>query len=159
MARDIGSADCSHVDARPGRVPRSALGFTLIELMIVVSIIAMLTAIAYPAYTQSTRKGRRADAKMAVLDVAARQERYLSTNNVYAGTPALLGLPGTAFPINVTNGSQSYYRLTLVLPTTTTFTVTATPINGQALDVCGAYILDQLGRQTNTGTSPATSCW
>ena len=58
-------------------------GFTLIELMIVVSIIAILAAIAYPSYQESVRKGRRAEARAALAELIQQQERYMTQNNTY----------------------------------------------------------------------------
>ena len=70
-------------------------GFTLVELMIVVVIVAILAGIAVPSYMSSVRKTRRADAKTALLDLAGREERYLTTNPAgYSTVPADLGYPG-----------------------------------------------------------------
>ncbi|MGJ7571165.1 type IV pilin protein [Variovorax sp. RB2P76] len=58
-------------------------GFTLIELMIVVAVIGILAAIAYPAYTDSVLKGRRAQARTALLELMQQQERYMTQYNAY----------------------------------------------------------------------------
>ena len=69
----------------PARHPRHRgnSGFTLIEVMIVVAIIGILAAIAYPSYIDSVRKGKRAEARAAVMNLLQQQERYFTQNNTY----------------------------------------------------------------------------
>jgi type IV pilus assembly protein PilE len=70
---------------KPSRLrrPRRLRGFTLIELMIVVGIVAILASIAYPSYRDSVLKGRRAEARAALADLLQQQERYLTQRNTY----------------------------------------------------------------------------
>lgn len=92
-------------------------GFTLIELMIVVAIVAILASIAYPAYTDSVLKGKRAQARTALLDLMQQQERYMTQNNTYL---AFTNTGGTTVPANASsifkvfsgdNPSGTAYRL------------------------------------------------
>src|SRR5580692_264188 len=113
-------------------------GFTLIELMIAVVIVAIIAAIALPAYTQQTQKARRAEARNALLDIAGREERFLSVSNAYSQLPSDVGYGGAAWPQNVT--PNSYYSVTVTVPApgfpagTPSFLVTATPIGLQVTD-------------------------
>jgi len=128
--------------------------------MVAVAIVGLLLAVALPSYLQHIKKSRRADAKSALLDFASRQERFLSTNNVYASTPDKLGYNATAFPVDVLSGNAVYYQITVTLPTTTAFSATAAPVGTQTTDDCGSYTLDQLGVQDNTGnTITSAVCW
>lgn len=131
-------------------------GFTLIELMIAVAIIAILSAIAFPAYKNYITHARRSEALAALNDAAARMERYYAQNNTYAtATLALLSL-GSGSTYNTPN---NYYAVGISnpIPTTTTYTIKATPQGQQATDdtACGAMSIDQAGVRT-----PATAaCW
>ena len=148
-------------------VRRAQHGFTLIELMIAVAIIGILMRLAFPAYMNSVKKTRRADAKTALLDLAQREERYLATANVYTTSAPQLGFSNgttvtTAAPMNVMSGSAAYYTLSVSVPTSapTTFTATATRTGGQVGDTqCGDLSLDQTGKQMSSGTGAASDCW
>lgn len=136
-------------------------GFTLLEMMIVVAIIALLATIALPSYQDYVRKGRRADAQSFLLEVAARQQHWLVDRRAYSGfvekAVADGGLGMTA-PSNV----STFYDVTMVVDNTAgtppTFTVTATPKSGndQAKDKCGALSVNQSGTKTYSGTG---TCW
>jgi type IV pilus assembly protein PilE len=141
-------------------------GFTLIELMIAVVIVAIIAAIALPAYTQQTQKARRAEARNALLDIAGREERFLSVSNAYSGLPTDVGYAGGGWPINSSNG---YYSITVTVPNpafpagTPSFLITATPIGTQANDTtCVSFTVNQIGQQTavNAGAvDTSATCW
>jgi type IV pilus assembly protein PilE len=140
-------------------------GFTLIELLVAVTVISILTAVAIPSYSTYIRKSRRPDAKTALLDLAAREERYYTVNNSYTTTAASLGY--ATLPLNLGTGSTPDYSLTVAASATTatTFSLIAVPLNDQLSDTCGSYTLDNFGTQLNiypsTGTTATTipGCW
>jgi type IV pilus assembly protein PilE len=137
-------------------------GFTLIELMVTIMVAAILAAIAVPSYTSQIRKSRRTDARTAVLDAAAREERLFATTNKYSQTTTDLGY--TTLPQTIGAG---YYQVdvkcTPDAATCSGFTVTAVPLGAQLKDTaCATYQVDQTGKQTVTGTSaadPTSPCW
>ena len=77
----------------------SNAGFTLIELMITVAIVGILASIAYPAYTSSILKGKRAEGRAAVTELMQQQERYMTQNNTYLAFTSVQD--GTTTPANV----------------------------------------------------------
>ena len=150
------------VSSRP---PRAAAGFTLIELMITLLVIAILSAIAYPIYEHQMIESRRTEARSALLELAAREERYYATNNAYTADPASLGYAGFGSKYPVGNGF--YYLDTPVFDNTATppsFTLEAQPEPGtdQTNDTaCATFTVDSTGTQsaTGSGTNPSSTCW
>jgi type IV pilus assembly protein PilE len=149
---------------------RPASGFTLIELMVVVLVITILTMIAVPSYLSATLKSHRAEAKSVLLDLAARQERFMSTNGAYSNNATDMGYSGS-WPQNV---GSNYYSVSIsnfnaaiagsatAAATPATFTFTATAINGQLKDTqCNTFSITQVGLQTSTNSAAAasTGCW
>lgn len=137
-------------------------GFSLIEIIITIAIIAILTAIAYPLYDNHKRKSKRSDAHTTLSRIAQAQERFFTDNDAYATTvTALRGIDSDI-------SEHSFYKITvectLADPTCTTgFLLVATPVGDQASDPCYALTLSSTGEKSNrdksnnTGTLP--NCW
>jgi len=130
-------------------------GFTLIELMIVVVIVAVLMGIALPSYTEYVNKGRRSDAMSALLDVANRQEQFMFDRNTYTTTLSDLNVPVNTehytivVAVGGTGSIQTSYRLT------------ATPLATSPQDDdarCTSFRLTSTGTKSATGTH-AADCW
>lgn len=119
---------------------RSNKGFTLIEMMIVVALMGILAAIAYPSYQDSVRKTRRADAKAVLAELAQFMERTYTENNSFKPGGNNPTLPHLESPID---GSQKYYDLSISASTSTSFTLQATPKGPQAGD--GVLTLSSTG--------------
>lgn len=101
-------------------------GFTLIELMVVVAIIAILAAFAIPAYSSYMERGRRSEAKAALLDAAQQMQRYYSVQNTYVGAPISANI-GHGNTLSLSDASVSAFKLTATLvndSTCRTLTVT-----------------------------------
>lgn len=128
-------------------------GFTLIELVIVVSIVAILAAIAIPLFTEQIRKGNRTDGKSVLLSIVMEEEKY-RTNNVTYGTLAQVWGGVSVSP-------QGFYNLAISGVSGTGYTVTATAIGDQANDAqgatnCGTLTITVSGLTT---TRTPAACW
>jgi len=145
---------------------KAAAGFTLMELMIVVAIMGILAAVAYPSYTQYVLRGKRAEAKTRLLQVAQLQERFFSENNGYTvNIASLLGVAGTVYSSEA-NNATSGYQITAAAGTgagqtiANSFVLTATPQLTQTDDTkCGTLTLAHTGAKSKTGTGTLSDCW
>lgn len=125
-------------------------GFTLIELMIVVTIIGILAAIAYPAYQDYVRQSRRADAIQALYSIQLAQEKHRVVNTSYADEASLTGFSSD------TEGG--YYDISIPSVTATNFLAVAEALNDQANDDCGNFAIDRDGPNTS-GAYASDTCW
>ncbi|MFG5777952.1 type IV pilin protein [Comamonas sp. J-3] len=132
-------------------------GFTLVEVMIVVAILAILTAIALPTYKEYVFRSHRSDAQAGLLQAAQWLERAATANGNYP----------TALPQALTWSSDTSKRYTISFVSgnsTTSYTLQAVPKAGgaQANDRCGTFRLSYNGEQSNTNLASGTSskdCW
>lgn len=127
-------------ETRKMNAKKQQSGFTLIEMVIVVTLIGILVMIAVPAYQDSVTKARRTDGQTALMEAMARQERFFTENNTY--TTNLADLPYG------TTSAEGYYTLTATAcggGIASCVLLTATPGAAQASD--GALTLNSRGQK------------
>ena len=132
--------------------PGTGKGFTLIELMITVAVVAILAAVALPTYRDHVRTSRRAEAQAFLMAIAARQQQFLIDTRGYAGALTTIAL---ATPANV----EAAYDVTVtaIAGPPPTFQVSATPKadSDQTHERCGVLGIDQTGAKT----AATNRCW
>lgn len=146
-------------------------GFTLIEIMIVVAIIAIISSVAYPSYMAQVQKSKRSDAQIGLQQMVQRQEAYFSRTFSYAMTLAQLGYttadsPEGMYTQSIASTSPAACDGTSTAPCTS-FIVSAVPKAGtsQSSDNdCATFTLDNVGRKgAENNDSPSTgtteTCW
>lgn len=161
-----------------GAARRPTRGFTMVELMVTLAITAVLTVIAVGAYGRQIRQSRRTEAKTAILDLAGREERNFSTNNLYTTYQGPLGLSSaattatSAYPVG-----SGYYTVTITCTNSTvsngctaasaapiyTYTITATAATTDQLKdtACKTFTVTQTGlptAQSSTGADNTAYC-
>lgn len=138
---------------------RKQRGFTLIEVMIVVAIIGILAAIAYPSYNSYLQKGRRSDAQQVMLAIQGKQEQYILDNRAYSDNPGTgginVGTAGVSWTCaNAAGGActNAFYSITIALVAGPPpgYTITATPVAGSAQASDGVLTLSSTGAKTPT---------
>ena len=152
-----------HTSIQHPWLPRRSGGFTLIELMIVVAVIAIIAAIGYPSYINSVVKTKRAAAEGCMSEYATYMERFYTQNLRYDKDTAGIDNPalGNAATLKLDcagpKNSGADYDIAVAAPTQSTYTITATPTGAQLSrdTTCGALSLDQSGTKTPT----TSGCW
>jgi len=140
------------------RIGLGTLGFTLIELMMVVAVVAILAAIAFPSYQNYVDRAKRADGKNILMEMASRQERYYFDNNSYTTDPTELG-----YSSDPATSPDGYYTVSISnAPTgdiSTGYTLTATPAAPFSDPDCGNLTLNSRGEKDRTGSEIMDRCW
>lgn len=150
-------------------------GFTLIEMLMVVAIIGILTAVAIPSYQASVTRGNRSVAVAALMDLANRQEQFRLNNKTYTADLSNLGYTaGLVYSLGgdsaialdnnqgvvVSTSTERTYAIKIDSSAANSFSISAVPQLRQADDAeCGTFTLTNGGARTESGTGTTSDCW
>lgn len=137
-------------------------GVTLIELVVVIVIVGILASIAVPTYQQYVLRTHRVEAKTALMNLAAAQEKFYLQNNTYAGNDLIDDAP----PVGLGIGSPTengWYTLAIASANQSAFEATATATGSQLRDSkCRTFTIDSTGERSSKTSGNSTStdeCW
>lgn len=143
-------------------------GFSLIELMVVVAIVAIISAVAIPNYLEHVERGARADMKAVMMENAAFMERISTENNgnykitkVAADGAVTYEVPTLPFDKSPrgASGNDVKYEIKFVEdPTNQTYEIQATPVKNMAEDKCGIFKINNFG-QRKVSKLTVDECW
>jgi type IV pilus assembly protein PilE len=146
----VGSRHERMTEMKP--VMKTSRGFTLIEIMVVVAIVGILAAIAYPSYQEQVRKTRRSAAAGCVVELAQFMERYYTTKMTYVGAV----LPN----LTCRNDTATFYDFQFgEAVTASTYLIQAVPKGPQADDKCKKLTLTHAGAKGTSSTLDSKQCW
>ncbi|MEZ5660599.1 MAG: type IV pilin protein [Burkholderiaceae bacterium] len=133
-------------------------GFTLIELMVAVAVMAILTAIALPNYSEYMLRSARADARATMMEASQFMQRFYAMNNAYdrTRTGAAVALP-PALTQSPRDGAARY-MIQVVGLTPDSYSIRATPVGASATDRCGWLALQSTGRRKSQNLT-VDECW
>lgn len=141
----------------PARPASCTRGFTLIEVLVTLALVAILAGLALPGYSQYVMRGHRVHARVALLLLAQWMERHATVQGSFALTaevpPWLLEVQGRRYRIEVASDATAGYHLSAI------------PLGAQAADPCGIFVLDHTGARSQNATEQtpapldARACW
>ena len=131
-----------------GNGARADGGISLLELMIVVTIVGILASIAYPSYQLNALETKRADAHATLLRIATAQEKFFTVNNQYATSTTSLG-----YAANPAISSEGFWAISVTGVGPAAYTLSAAPTGGHVDAACGGITL------TSAGAQSPTACW
>ena len=131
-------------------------GYTLLELLLTVSIVTIITSIALPSYQNHVRRSHRGDAMAALMRIANAQEKWYLQNNTYSSSLT---------DLEVENTQNGYYTLSVDSADVDGFTASATAKSGgpqEGDDTCQSFSIDAtgaLGAESEGGSDTTVQCW
>jgi type IV pilus assembly protein PilE len=156
----------SHIKLNFGIVRRRcerAGGFTLIEAMVTVAIVAILAAVALPVYSDYVQRSKISEAVSSLSDMRTRLEQFFLDNRAY---PTSCVASGAVAP-QINLPTQKYFTVSCAFPTLTTYTITATGVAAQGMSTAFKYTINEANARVTTGlpstwpghTMTPISCW
>jgi len=138
---------------------KKQVGFTLVEIMITIVIVAILAGIAYPIYFHYVKESRRSSAITALQRAAAAEEKHYAAYNQYATSLTALGYQTNN--VNIPSSSEHWYTLSASSDPNSPYKLTAVPAGSQVGDACGTYILTGTGARSVSNSTGKTEeqCW